>query len=429
MSRRVGFCLLLLLCAGGVYAQSSNPKTAERLSLDDAFARVAQGHPEQRLFGPRQDALTAELDHAALRPALIAGASVENALGTGAARGFDQAELTLTLASVLERGGKLDARRALAQSRIDALAVDREARRLDLLAEVARRYLAIVAAQRERDIAQVDIGQRQRTVAGARQRLQAGASPESVVLTAQAAQARAELDRARAEQRLAAARQHLAALWGERNPDFDIVAADPLVLPQIADFSALADLLERTPELNQFVGERRIREARLQLARSEARADLDWQIGVRRLQETDDTALVGSVSMPLGASRRAQPEIRAADAELASLEIEREAKGLSLYSTLAEAHGRYRVAQVEVQRLQDDVLPKLAKAEAAAERAYRAGAISYLEWAQLQSERTNARKQQLDAALEAQRALIEIQRLTGQAFVATSASAPEGATQ
>ena len=53
-----------------------------------------------------------------------------------------------------------------------------------------------------------------------------------------------------------------------------------------------------------------------------------------------------------------------------------------------------------------------------AERAYRAGAVSYLEWAQLQSERTNARKQQLEAALEAQRALIEIQRLTGQPFVA-----------
>ena len=122
--------------------------------------------------------------------------------------------------------------------------------------------------------------------------------------------------------------------------------------------------------------------------------------------------------MPLGAGRGAQPGIHAAEAELASLEIEREAKGLSLYSTLAEAHGRYRVAQIEVERLQSDVLPKLAQAEAAAERAYRAGAISYLEWAQLQSERTAARRQQLEAALDAQRALIEIQRLTGTPFVA-----------
>ncbi len=85
-------------------------------------------------------------------------------------------------------------------------------------------------------------------------------------------------------------------------------------------------------------------------------------------------------------------------------------------------------ARLEVDRLRTDVLPKLAKAEAAAERAYRAGAISYLEWAQLQSERTAARKQQLDAALEAQRALIEIQRLTGAPFVAAPAQATQGGT-
>ena len=140
-------------------------------------------------------------------------------------------------------------------------------------------------------------------------------------------------------------------------------------------------------------------------------------------------ALIGSVSMPLGSARRNQPDLRVADAELAMLGIQRESQGLALYSTLADAHGRYRVAQFETARLQSDVLPKLGKAEAAAEHAYRAGAISYLEWAQLQSERTSARKQQLDTALEAQRALIEIQRLTGQAFVAAPApTATQGTT-
>lgn len=395
-------------------------RAADRLSLDDAFDRVARNHPDLRLFGTRAEGLSAEREIASLHPALVAGASVENAFGSGETRGLDAAELTLSLASAFERGGKLDARRTLAQSRIDALAVERESRRLDLLAEVARRYLAIVAAQHQRRIAESDIAQRQRTVAGARQRLQAGASPESVVFTAQAALARAELDRDRAGQRFIAARRHLAVLWGERDPDFDIAASDPLALPQIAAFAELGDLLQRTPELAQFAGERRVREARLQLARSERSADLDWQIGVRRLQAEDDFALIGSISMPLGAGRRAEPGIRMAEAELASLAIEREAKGLSLYSTLAEAHGRYRTAQLEVQRLRDDVLPGLGKAEAAAERAYRGGAISYLEWTQLQSERTATRMQQLEAALDAQRALIEIQRLTGQAFVADS---------
>jgi outer membrane protein, heavy metal efflux system len=417
--------LRMAAVAALAFALCGSALAQAQLTLDGAFARVSQSHPELRLFGARHEVLAAEMERASLHPPLVVGAELENALGTGGASGLQSAEFALTLASVLERGGKLDARRTLAQGRIDALAVERETRRLDLLAEVARRYLAIVAAEHQRDIADLDITQRKRTVAGARQRLQAGASPESVMLTAQAMLARAELDRARSEQRLIATRQHLAALWGERDPEFEIAMSNPLSLPAVTDFNALSDLLERTPELAQFTGERRIREARLQLARSDANADLDWQVGVRRLQTTDDVALVAGVSMPLGAGRRAQPEIRAAEAELASLEIEREAKGLSLYSTLAEAHGRYRASQVEVLRLRDDVLPKLAKAEGAAERAYRAGAISYLEWAQLQSERTTARKQQLETALDAQRALIEIQRLTGEAFVAGPGSRME----
>lgn len=421
--------LATLVALTAALCMSAHAQSPAVLTLDDAFSRVDQTHPELRLLGSQRAVLDAEMDRAMLRPPLVAGADIENAFGSGEAGAFKRAEITLSLASVLERGGKLDARKVLAQSRIDALAIDREARRLDLLAEVARRYLAIVGAQRQQVVADLDIGQRQRTVAGARQRLQAGASPESVVLTAQAALARAELDRARASQRLLAARQHLAALWGERDPKFEIVAGDPLALPQIRNFDALADLLDTNPELVRFVGERRIREARVQLARSQATLDIDWQVGVRRLQEIDDFGLIGSVSMPLGASRRAGPDIRAAEAELALVEIEREVKEVSLYSTLAEAHGRYRVALVEVERLQTDVLPKLAKAEAAAERAYRAGAISYLEWAQLQSERTASRKQQLEAALDAQRALIEIQRLTGEAFVASpGAPSPQGST-
>ncbi len=399
---------------------------AERLTLDDAFARVAHTHPELRLVDAQATVLAAERDQAVQRPPWTLGAEIENALGTGATRGLDSAELTLSLSSVLERGGKLDARRTLAQSRIDALAVQRETGRLDLLAETARRYLAVVGADRQRKLADMDVDQRQRTVAAARQRLQAGASPASVVLTAQAVLARAELTRDRAEQQRIAARQHLAALWGERAPTFEVAAPDPMTLPAIASMQALAEELERTPELAHFADARRIAQARLQLARSAASPDLSWQVGVRRLQETDDTALVAGLSMPLGSRSRAQPEIRAGEAELEVLAIEREARGLSLYSTLVEAHGRYTVAQAEVARLHSDVLPKLARAEQAAERAYRAGAISYLEWAQLQSERTTTARQQLDVALDAQRALIEIQRLTGQALVTPPAAASTG---
>ena len=424
--QRAAIAAWVLACAVAWPAAASDPKAAaSALTLADAVSRIANTHPELRLLDARSAVLVAEREQASRRPPLVAGVELENASGTGAARGLRGAELTVSLASVLERGGKLEARRTLAQTRIDALAVERETRRLDLLADTARRYLEVVAASAQRAIARTDVEQRQRAVAAARLRLQAGASPESVLLTAQAALARAELAQARAEQQAASARQHLAALWGERDPQFTVAAGDPLRLPAIADAKALAALLANTPELAQFADAQRIGEARLRLARSAESADLDWQLGLRRMQDSGDTALVAGLSLALGSRARAQPEIQGAQAELAVLKIEREARGMALYSTLIEAQGRYRLGQLEVARLRDDVLPKLARAEAAAERAYRAGAISYLEWAQLQAERTAMRKQQLDVALDAQRALIELQRLTGQPLLAAPA-APQG---
>ncbi len=422
----------LAVCVGmGVVAPvalAQSDKVSPIITLDAALQRVSDVHPELRLFGPRRQALDAEHERAALKPTLQVNAELENALGSGEARGLHAAELSLSLAGVFERGGKLDARKTLAQARIDALAVERETRRLDLMAEVARRYLATVAAHARIAIAQRDIEQRQRVVNAAKRRLRAGAAPEAHVLTAEVTLAQARGDKVRAQQQERSARQYLAVLWGAREADFDIAPTDPLQVPDIADLETLQALLDDTPELSRFAFAQRIGEARLRLAASDARSDWDWQLGVRRLQGSQDMALIGSVSMTLGSAARAAPEQHLAEADLAALAIEREASELSLYATLVEAHGRQRTAAQDVRRLGEDVLPRLAKAEAAAERAYRAGALGYLEWAQLQSERVAAQRQQLEAALQAHAALIEIQRLTGQALLATPDASVEEST-
>lgn len=401
-----------------VYAQGTTP--AAPLTLDDAIARVAQYHPDLRLAQAQRPVWEARRDAAGLSPPLTVGVELENALGTGDTRGFDAAEVTVTLAGVLERGGKLDARRAVAQANLDSLAPQRETARLDLMAEVARRYLAVTDARQQLRIAETDIEQRRRAVAAARLRLQAGASPESVLMTAQAMLAQAELDRDRARQMDQSARAALSALWRQREPGFDVVTGDPMQLPALQDFTVLADELQRTPELAVLAGERRIREAQVQLARTQARPDVSWQVGVRNSRDTRDTSLVAGFSVPLGSVRRADPEIRAAEAELALNSVERDARALQLYATLAEAHGRYLTSRLEVTRMERDVLPQLKRAENAAEKAWRAGAISYMEWAQLQAMRIEARQRQLEAAIAAQTALIEIQRLTGQSMVAAT---------
>lgn len=396
------------------------PSPARPLTLADALARVARQHPDLRLVDAQQPILEARRDAAGFAPPLTLGVELENALGTGSARRFDAAELTVTLAGVIERGGKLDARRVLAQANLDALAPQREVARLDLMAEVAQRYLAITEARARRFIAETDIEQRGRAVAAARQRLQAGASPESVLLTAQAMLAQAEVDRDRAAQADRAARVALAALWRGREPGFEVVTGDPMQLPALQPFEVLADTLQRTPELAVLAGDQRVRDAQLRLARTQARPDLGWQLGVRNSRDSSSTSLLGGFSLPLGSVARAAPEIRAAEAERALSGVQREARTLQLYATLAQAHGRYETARLEVARMRTDVLPQLRRAENAAEKAWRSGAISYMEWAQLQAMRIEARQRQMDAAIAAQTGLIEIQRLTGQSLLAAT---------
>jgi cobalt-zinc-cadmium efflux system outer membrane protein len=174
--------------------------------------------------------------------------------------------------------------------------------------------------------------------------------------------------------------------------------------------------LEDTPELQRFAHTKRLREARLQLARSSRIVDIDWQVGLRRLQTDDDWALVGSVSIPFGSARRAAPGIQAAEAELAAVEFEREAQQRVLGATLVEAWSQLDLATAHARQITDSLLPALQAAAEAAARSYRAGASSYLEWAQSQSDLIAARRERLDAALTAHRALIELQRLTGQSF-------------
>ena len=129
------------------------------------------------------------------------------------------------------------------------------------------------------------------------------------------------------------------------------------------------------------------------------------------------------MAIPFGSAQRAEPGVRAAEAELALIALEREGQQRALAATLGEAWSQLDLAIAHVQQIDTRLLPSLRAAAAAAARSYRAGAASYLESAQLQSELFEVQRERMDAALAAHRALIELQRLTGQRF--TVAAAPD----
>jgi cobalt-zinc-cadmium efflux system outer membrane protein len=214
-------------------------------------------------------------------------------------------------------------------------------------------------------------------------------------------------------------------LWGEPSAEFALPDAALERLPVVPAFDALLERLNRNPDLRRFADESRLRDAQVRLAESARRPDLEWQVGVRRLQADDDWALLGSVTIPFGGSARAAPGIRAAEAVRDAVAIEQEGMRRTLEATLAEAWGQLDAAVAEAEQIDGRLLPVLQRAAAAAERAYRAGAGSFTEWQQVQFERVDVERERLQAAVRAHRALIELQRLTGERIDATVASFEE----
>ncbi len=399
------------LFAGHVGAQESRV-----LTIESAFARALESHPDLARYEHLREGAAATVGAESLPPPLRLDLELENAPRTNQESSLDSAEATLSLASVFERGGKREARVAIATAMLSAIDVQLEQRRADLLAEVARRYLDLAEAQSLSELAVEDVIRREKAVEATARRVRAGATPESVRLAAEAALTRATLRRDRLIEETRAAALRLAILWKSREPEFVRGSGNLLDLPAIPTLAALRELVAGSPDLRRFADESRLREARIQLARSARVTDIDWRLGVRRLEEDGSWAAVAGVSVPLGSGRRAAPGIRQAQSELAALSLEREAEEITLEATLIEAHTKLTSASAEVAGLRDVLLPKYVQAELASERAFLAGALTYTEWAQLQGDASEVRVEQLVAAVEAHRALIEIQRLTGSPF-------------
>lgn len=413
---------LAALAAGLSLLAVASGAAAQPFTLADAHERVAQSHPDLRLFVPRRDGLEADARAAALRPGLELQVDLDNVLGSGALQGIDSAELTLSLAGVLESGGKREARRALAAARIDALGVQRAATQLDLLAETTRRYLDLAALQSQRPLLDNDLIQRRLIARAARQRFAVGAAPEASALAADAEIAQAEARLAVLNARQAAAWRRLSLLWGASvDGAAPEVSAVPEAVPALPALAELTARIAETPELKAFADEARIREARLRLAETEASPDARWSVGVRRLQDGRDVGLVAGFSLPLGTHQRAEPAIAAARAEREALAMSRESAALQLEAVAVDAWSQVDTGALQADLLRTEVLPRLERAAAQSERAYRAGALSYLEWAAVQTDITTSRLALLEARVAAQRALIELQRLTADSWTADNA--------
>ncbi len=401
-------------------AQESAPNKAElhsisapAMTLREVIEMVLATNPE--LLGQRFALRAIEgLRHQeSLRPPIQLGAEVENLFGTGQLNAFDDVEATLRLGTVLELGGKRNLRVARVDRQRDLLEIELDAQRLDILSDVARRFIELMAAQENWVMATEQRKRAERTAewVGRRQSIGAGSPLENG--TAQVSVSLARL--AESEARSAAQRTWaiLASTWGGAAEGTGKAEGNLFDLPPLNPFSRMADAVDESPTLLKFASERRLAEARLRLTRSQRTPDVTVSAGVRRLQRTKDQAFILSATIPLGTGGRNAGAEQEAAAHMEQVNYSESAARASLLATLFALHQQAEQARLSLRTLTQDALPVAEDTLARMESGFMDGRFTYLELSAAQEQLRQIDVQRIEAASTYHDSILEIERLIG----------------
>ena len=291
--------------------------------------------------------------------------------------------------------------------------IEAEILRVDVAAETARRFLTVMANTARATTVSEAVRLAEETVSAVQRRVEAGRTPQADLTRAEAELAIAKLAQEDTEHELVIARHRLAAQWGETKPEFALVQGDPFALPDTEPFEGLRKQVEQNPEMARYLSKERLAEAELRLAEAQRKPAWQARIGVRRFDFTDDHALVAGITFPLAVRNRNQGRIAESRAVIEQARAGAAAAKVRIETSLFVLYEALQHSLHRANALRSEVVPRLESALVETRAAYELGRYSYLEWHAVQTELIDARRELIEASINAHRHVIEIERLTG----------------
>ncbi|UYO41656.1 TolC family protein [Rhodopseudomonas palustris] len=405
-------CAAVLL-AGCVLAGEARAQT---LTMSNALQRALNASP--RLTAAERDVGIARGQRiqsgALINPEI--SYEQDNSFGSGAYRGTRSAESTLQISQMFELWGKRDARIAAGQAGLDAASIGRQAVRLEVLSETAIAFVTVLGLQRRIHILDEQIAAIDAITPLLQRRVEAGASSVAETGRAEVASALVKADRERTRSALATARRELAILMGDTAPKFAAVSGRLEAIGKPPAFQSVIAAIDANPQLVRWKAVYAQRNAELLLARLKPYPDVTVAAGLRRYNETGDSAVRLSVSVPIPLFDQNQGNILSAQENLAKIASERQANRNTLIVIAGRAYDSLQGSLRELAILRDTAIPKARDAAAAISEGYGQGRYSLLEVLDAQGSVAQARLREQEAQQNFHVAVAIIEGLVGNPF-------------
>ena len=406
------------------YRAPSDPSMSERslatfqapsgtITLRDALAAALLANPELAAFSWEARGREARALQAGLLPNPEVATEFEDFGGSGQRRGWRTAQTTVSLAQLVELGGKRAKRYRAASLEADLAGWDYETRRLSVLAAATKAFLAVLATQERLALADDLVrlaSQSVDTVAGT---VKTGAVSPLEQARAEVARSRAEIDRAQLRHELEEARAALAATWGAHAAAFDRVRGELEVLTRPPGLDTIVARIAGNPDLARWAAELAQREATVRLEEARRIPDVTVRIGGRQYADNGDGAIVAEFSLPLPLFNRNQGNILDAQYRVAKARAERDSAEAGVHAELTRAFEGFAAAYEQAITLRDVAIPKARTVYDGVAEAYAKGLFRYIEVLDAQRTLFELRGQYLQATAAYHSAAADLERLTG----------------
>lgn len=263
----------------------------DALTLPAAIEATLARAPQARAAQAAAHAADAGVEIAQQRPNPSLSLEAENVDGTGPYADAQLRETTAILELPIELGGKRSARIHVASAEHAGAAADAAAADAELVGMATESFIRVIEAQRRADLARDRLTLASEVLRAAQVRVQAGKASPLDEQRAEVERTLAQVDAEATARRLANADALLERLTGVRAtavaPWFDMTETDT------------STDVETSPALMRADADVAAAQARVDLARRSRVPDITVSAGVRRFDETRDTAAVFAVSVPL----------------------------------------------------------------------------------------------------------------------------------
>jgi cobalt-zinc-cadmium efflux system outer membrane protein len=384
------------------------------ITLPQALSLALLQNPELWTFSYEIRAAEARALQASLYPNPEMGIELENFAGSGAFSGIGELETTLLLGQSILLGGKRGKAVRAAALESDLAAWDYESARLDVFTQVRQAFVEVIAAQQRVALNEELVQLAEQLLQTINQRVKAGKVSPAELSRAQVRLSAQRVELVRARRELKIARQRLSAAWGSHTATFIKAAGTLDTLFSIPEQVKLRSLLRQNPGLARFETALKQRQAVIALEDAQRIPDPTISGGVKRLNGSDDNAIVAGVSIPLPLSDRNQGARQEARIRLSQTLREKQAVEVQLNTALSQAYSALQSVYNEATALRDQILPEAQKAFETINDGYLQGRFGFLDVLDAQRTLFEARGQYLRALTDFHIITAEIECLISQ---------------